>query len=238
MSSSLTSYTCLDVDSAPSVAGIYAWYGLVAPSPPDWEAKVEGGKDTGAQTFRDFLSRQTARFGLPPLRITGEGNFAVKWGGALHDQTAVALQRTLTGEGSHEAAAPAAEALDDTIDTPNLRAVLAGALAMATPVFASPLYIGVAENLHERLQTHKNNLYRVAASLRNRPDLREKLQETDKNFAVRAVTLGFTPDNLIVWTLRLDSFSETTLDQDALRTVAEAAEWLLNRWHRPVLGRR
>lgn len=53
------------------------------------------------------------------------------------------------------------------------------------------------------------------------------------------MTMGFSVDTLTAWTLSLTRLQpDTSIDVNTLRSVAETAEWLLNRWYRPMLGKR
>jgi hypothetical protein len=142
-----------------------------------------------------------------------------------------------TLEASDRAAAPK---LQTALNTPAMRKALFESLELSAPIFAAPLYIGVAENLRDRLATHAHNLLvhssrsaRSSNYFRNVSD--SKILST---FAFRAARQGFSDDNLEVWVLDIAEVADEAKNGQQLRVVAEACEWLLNRWHRPQLGRR
>jgi len=235
-------YTCMTVDEAPAGVGLYAWYASLAAGPKDWEAELEQGVDVGAQRLRALLGRHTARYAAPPLELSARGTFSTVWSGSLSDETAVPIARTLQrapAESASDYDATRAPCLQESLDSPALRQKLVTALEAALPVLSAPLYIGVATCLRERLSTHVHQFQEFSARASKDPSVRESLRRARKSsFATRAVAMGYTPAQLVVWTLSLDEIIEEDAPPEKLRLVAEAAEWLLNRWHRPFLGRR
>ena len=111
-------------------------------------------------------------------------------------------------------------------------------IGSSTPFAAAPIYVGVAKNLNDRLRQHTEQLFKLAELIRKNPENKRKLLESDKStFASRALATGFNEDTVVVWTLNLDSLFQG-VEREDLRAVAESAEWLLNRWHKPLLGKR
>jgi len=49
--------------------------------------------------------------------------------------------------------------------------------------------------------------------------------------------LGFSPDDLYCFTLSIDTAAMDGLDPNSLPVLLDTADWLLNRWTTPVLGR-
>ena len=106
----------------------------------------------------------------------------------------------------------------------------------AFPTFLSPLYIGMTidQTLQQRLLVHKNRFVRYWEQSQRDPTFVDRF-ENPKNFAERAVKVGLTPRDIHFFTLHIEGDSElTNSDQDDL---IRSAEWLLNRWSSPLLGR-
>jgi hypothetical protein len=236
-------FSCLDVDEAPDSPGLYAWYGTLKAGPQDWEMKLANGNDLGHKACRSLLQKHTTRHASPPLAMEGRGAFTTIWKGDLRDTTAETLANILAQDGAttEDAASgdPYPGQFQEVLASERTREILLKILQIATPILAAPVYIGVATSLRTRLKTHTDLLFKLSKHVDKNPDARHELQKlTNTKFASRAVSMGFTPDSLTAWTLNLTSVYPQKADQDALRMVAESAEWLLNRWYRPMLGRR
>lgn len=232
------------VSQAPRATGLYAWYAGLNAGLKDWELEVIDGVDVGTERLRSLLKRHTDRYCVQELETTALGAFSQTWVGQLQDQTANTLRNVLAEpngvqeqESYDQKRAPK---LQSTLESRNARRLMVRALEIAMPVLSSPIYVGVADCLQTRLAQHVREVNKLASTVNNDPSTRQRLREVKKtNFAVRAIAAGFSPDNLQVWTCNLDLLVEElgSKSQDA-RTVAEAVEWVLNRWHRPYLGRR
>lgn len=240
----LDMFTCLEVDEAPDKPGLYAWYGLLKVGPQDWEVSLVDGEDAGQRACRTLLQRHTARYTRLPLNLEAQGTFGSSWKGKLHDLTAEKLRGILAGDqpkdiGDNNENKAYQTAIENVLSSSMLRKVMLEVLQVATPILTAPVYIGVASSLRTRLRQHTEQLFRFSEAVARSPDARETLINASKStFASRALSMGFTPDTLTVWTLNLAPMYPDKEDQEALRTVAEACEWLLNRWHRPILGKR
>ncbi len=232
-----------ELDQAPDSPGLYAWYGALRSGRGTWGVHIEQGADQGEARSRRALHLHTEHFASAPLAVSVESAFSSSWSGELQDGTFASLRATLenieegTLEESDRATAPK---LQTTLHTPTMRRTLFDVLERSAPIFAAPLYIGVAESLRRRLATHAHNLHvhtrrsaKTSNYFNNVTD-----PKTQGTFAFRAARQGFSPDNLEVWVLDLAAVAEEGKDVHQLREVAEACEWLLNRWHRPQLGRR
>lgn len=238
-------FTPLTIDEAPESAGLYAWYGTLDFGPKDWELDLVEGVDHGLGACRTLLQGHTTRFVGPPLRMAATGTFATEWRGDLRDVTSERLSEELGADSrSDRTDAPSDERvkfakLHDILESPAQRSLLLGTLQAAVPVLSAPLYIGVAESLRVRLRQHVDQLFKLSDAVKRNPKARTKLINREKStFASRAISLGFTQDTIEVWALGLESLNPKHASPEQLRTIAEAAEWLLNRWHRPLLGKR
>lgn len=244
-----------ELAGAPTGPGLYAWYGVIRSGCPDWRLEIRDGVDEGERNSRRLLRDHTARHVGPTLSISAEGGFSTQWSGELTDCSNRELQEILSpadpagleqvGAQDGELQRPAPK-LQATLSNEAMRRLLFHALECATPVLSAPLYIGVAVDLRVRLEQHMKMLYKLQDAIRADPSRLAKISSNprvQREFAVRAITRGFHASTVEVWAVdfsqlqaSLTNGSELTTSQ--LRTIAEACEWLLNRWHRPPLGRR
>lgn len=241
----IRSYRCQDVDEAPEDVGLYAWYARLDAGPPDWNLDLQNGLDAGVPRFRSLLKRHSERFVPAPIALTGRSPFSATWSGSLESDVAD-LFNALEGH-APDGGDPCdpdttyrkrrAERLMETTASPELREALVQTLAAATPFLTSPIYIGVTKHLRTRLGRHRAQLLEEAAALRKDPGRREALLKSS-DFGARAAAAGFSASELVVWTVNLTQTLAGVTDRERQRVVAEAGEWLLNRWHRPLLGRR
>jgi hypothetical protein len=232
-----------ELEQAPESPGLYAWYGVLRSGRGTWGVNIEHGADQGESHSRRALNRHTEHFANAALDVTVESAFSASWSGALEDGTLASQRAVIQNAEKHnlgESDRAAAPKLQTTLHTPIMRKTLFDVLERSAPIFSAPLYIGVAENLRSRLKTHAHNLN--VHSRRSATTSNYFKNVTDAKtlgtFAFRAARQGFSPDNLEVWVLDVAAVAEEGRDVHQLREVAEACEWLLNRWHRPQLGRR
>ncbi len=239
-------FSCLNVDDAPEEPGLYAWYGLLNAGECDWKMLLVEGEDRGNDASRNLLQRHTARSSSPPLKLQARGTFSAHWTGELRDASSERLTAVLWGKHMNIQQDLGAsdddkyhQKLQEVLLSEKLREKLFFILQVATPILSAPIYIGVATNLRIRLKQHTDALFKLAHASPNElsAEDRKRLIE-DGRFAARAIGMGFSPDNLSVWTLGLDAVYSGGENTEVLRKVAETAEWLLNRWHKPLLGRR
>jgi hypothetical protein len=105
-------------------------------------------------------------------------------------------------------------------------------------VFSSPVYIGVAENLRDRLKTHRRDFANATEYLQGNPDDSLKMKSRGKSFGYRAAARGIAMENLVAWVMDLGELVDPDTSVDTLREIAESAEWILHRLYSPILGRR
>ena len=114
--------------------------------------------------------------------------------------------------------------IDRIVEQPDMLYNLKFVLDQSTPLFSSPIYIGMSDNLKTRILHHKKGI----------KDLREKtgtstihtyLREP-KSFASQVVSRKMSPQNLIVYCSYSDEERREYLD----------AENILNRINLPILG--
>ena len=217
------------LDQAPANAiGLYAWYARPVLGRGDWANDGSGGDaDKAVEQFLAALQNHSNRMTPPDVNLKGQSPFGQTWAGSISIDS---LDSPMTYK-SHLAEETGREAV-------------ARVLTDAPPTFAAPVYIGVTDNLRRRLMQHMTALQLVYGARSREPsvmtqsyDFGELGSEIDNVFAIRAIDAGFAPDHMIVWVL---DFSELTqrMGREATYKVAKAAELTLNRWYRPLLGRR
>jgi len=234
--------SCQDIDQAPESVGLYAWYAVLNVGPKDWQIELDGDKDLGIDRMCRLLLRQTHRVSPPPLEVDATATFS-RWKGCLDDASERALinalQLTPIGQADQDYDKKRSGALQDTVESPAGRHALVRVLERSSPFLSAPLYVGVAEDLRARLAKHAQDLYKFSDVVSRDPDARDRLLAATKtNFALRAVAKGFSVDDLEVWALDLRVLLGPDISTPDLRRFAEAAEWLINRWSRPSLGKK
>jgi hypothetical protein len=233
-------FTVETVGMAPDSPGIYAWYSSPTIGKADWAMIFEDGVDVGSSRLGQSISRHTERHNLLPLQVDAVAGFSATFKGIIEDYSYF-----IKGDGGQDSAIGNSK-LQDVLSNPTWRGTLVQALMLSSVFFASPIYIGVAKSLQTRLGQHSRKLLKLTEGVKNDQTKRENLLKksgeatVDNAFATRAVGKGFSPENLIAVTMRFDMLklegASASLSEEDMRSIAEAAEWLLNRWHRPVLG--
>lgn len=222
----------LDLDRAPESAGIYAWYAQLGLADEDWKPHEKDGFDLAVGYLSSAIASYARIHEPSPVNVTGKGTYQLPWAGTLRRSSIADVppdhQDTAVGAYLGELAAH-----------PNVRRLLISLLRAATPVFASPLYIGVATNLRTRLGEHMAAYENARAALRQDPTLAARMQFEGESFGFRLAATGLQLDYLQCWVLPASLGSSDDDDTTpSARDVAKTAEWILQRIFLPVLGRR
>lgn len=226
----------LDLDLAPDGPGIYAWYAQLALSENDWRPRRHGDLDMAAADLTKAVG-DYARIHRPePLNLRGEGSYGLNWSGTLW-QDAIS-EPTVNGSVSR-----VETQLGELASQPIGRRLLIDLLRTATPIFASPLYVGVATSLRVRLAEHRADYEAARSAIRNDPSASEELRFRGQSFGARLAGVGVQLEHLECWVLPAADITEfgkngkngaTSINT---RLVAQMAEWVLQRIFQPVLGR-
>ncbi|HET9873185.1 MAG TPA: hypothetical protein VFP89_11415 [Propionibacteriaceae bacterium] len=226
--------SALDVDLAPAAPGIYAWYGQLGLGPHDWRPQPKDGSDLAV----GYLTKAMADFARvhqpSPIRLKGDGTYGLGWTGTLRRASIADTGGTDDEPTIHARLAP-------LIGSPDVRQLLVMLLREATPVFASPLYIGVATNLRSRLAEHLKSYEDARQLIRRDPVAAKRLQFDGGDFGARLAGTGLQLEHIICWVIQADLEPDAeggSMPSASAREVAEAAEWILQRTFLPVLGRR
>jgi hypothetical protein len=195
---------------------------------------VRGSRDHGIDNFLRLLANHTRRFSQIKLRVSAQSSFDTEWEGILEDTAIESLAQMLHGLST---TVEEESTFHATIHDPKLRELFAMVLNIASPIIAAPVYIGRAKCLRSRLKDHGDRISLLHRRCADDPSYRDRLPEKDV-FADRAVKTGFTDSSLEVHTWDLIEFRDAGFTDEQLTAIAISLELLLNRWHRPLLGRK
>ncbi len=220
-----------EVSDAPVLPGLYSWYAGLG----------LGELDIADETqTRSALSKQTSKYKPSSLISEIKGNFGALWKGELLDKSMDKLSFALSNEYLEYEEQTQENRLNRTLSELSTRKALISNLENCVPVFMSPLYIGISENLRRRLSEHVRifrAIYDQKKSGRNDQNYEEEsLDDFGNNFAFRAVQRGFKEDNLKVFVLPFEGLEDMT--QQQIRDIISSVEFLVNRWSKPSLGER
>jgi hypothetical protein len=200
------------IGSVSEQPGVYAWYYNPRFATFDRKALEEALEtDPQPSTVEAFIERHLFRyFKESPYEATIRGQLKATYVGEL------AETRLMSPDLARRLAEDAAR-----------RAVLWDALELMAPLFAAPLYIGMARNLRTRLRQHKSLIEGGLEKLHVSPQGNERITR-DAGFATEVLRRRIPTERLSVFIL--------TLPREAKETAADV-ENLLNRINYPVLGR-
>ncbi|MFI9366632.1 hypothetical protein ACIG5E_37120 [Kitasatospora sp. NPDC053057] len=233
---SLISFSMRDVDQAPESPGLYAWYVSFRAGPHDWKIKPGPNGDQAIEGFLNLLRKYAGYYEPLPIGLAGRGAYGAKWQGSLElDHPLREPQEG--GRVNEDEAAKRLDILMDSLDTEDRRRIMATILHRSAPVFSAPLYIGVAENLRQRLSQHRRDYTKSYDWLRDHPEDAEEVKARGKSFGARAAARNIAMEHLEVWVIDLADEENDEVTKKHLRNTAESAEWLLHRLYSPILGR-
>jgi hypothetical protein len=223
-----------NADEAPDRPGLYVWYGRLSVGPADWDESLAGDNAVAQHQILKALRDHSIKYRQQSLKLDAVANFSTRWSGGLDpilpenwDNETVG---TWTPESAHEIATATA--------SNSLRCDLLSLIGNVFPIFSSPLYIGIAieQSLRSRIKQHRAQLRRHWENTSRDPDYPSRINQP-ANFADRAIKVGFSPSDLYFYTLHIEDGYRDKIEgrhDDLLR----AAEWLLNRWANPILGKK
>ncbi|WP_380277440.1 GIY-YIG nuclease family protein [Kitasatospora purpeofusca] len=226
----------LDVDQAPESPGLYAWYVNFSAGPHDWKMQPSPDGDQAIEGFLRLLRKYAGYYEPLPIALRGSGSYGATWEGELELDTPMREPGAATS-GVDVEEDKRLEILMGSLDNEERRRVMATIMEMASPVFSSPLYIGVATNLRDRLRTHRRNFTKTYEWLREHPEDTETVRAKAKSFGARAAARNIAMANLEAWIIDIGETGSDDLTTKHLRDTAESAEWLLHRMYAPILGR-
>jgi hypothetical protein len=215
MTGSIKKHLWADIVNAPALPGVYAWYYSPEITDYDLEQTISRLKEcrdadrSGAEALvRETLDNRVFRhFREDPYQAVIEGPLKPAYTGTL--------EHTFRVSGG---------LVQRIVDDPDRLRTIRNVLDMSAPMFASPLYMGMATELRTRLATHKSLIERYRRLHRQEV---EPARNTDAGFAWQIAKRKIPPDRLIVFTCTTPADDKTAVD----------IENILNRIYYPILGR-
>lgn len=212
----MATYSWHEIGDVPAQPGVYAWYYTPEITSFDLEhvmAEVESLKTcdslvSAKNAVRTFLDDSVFRyFREQPYSAQLRGPLKPRYEGRIeHVPT---LSESL---------------LDRIVEEPARLATIREVLETSAPLFASPIYIGMAEKLRFRLKRHKTLIEKYGEL----PDLGSSEEDQrDQSFAREIRTRNIPPSRLFVVARVISGPSGSYVD----------IENILNRIHYPLLGR-
>ncbi len=213
-------YSLRDLDSAPLESGVYAWYFRYTLTKRDIEKIINelsnmpsGATPERCERMEGFLSSILFTvFQEEPYNVRLEGPLKPKYQGIIDhvpSMTADLIQRLA--------------------ECPQRLWAIKDVLEAAVPEFASPIYIGMAKSLRNRLLQHRRLIdhYKDAtvAGVIGTPQSEE--EQADHSFARDVVRRRFSPNRLVVSVRTMTSDSDARVD----------IENILKRINFPLCGR-
>lgn len=208
-------YRLKDLDRCqPGRAGIYAWYWLPGFSNRDLQEQSQS-PDHGAKYFYQNVI-------LPMER----SEYQVQLGGQLLP--------SYKGRIQHLGIPP--ERVDEFFrEFPSALAYLSSVFPSLVPCFTSPIYVGVASDLSNRLKQHRDMLYGFTDG---------GSATSARSFARQVRRVGIDPDDLMVFCNSMEgprsvlSLEERTRLQSSPGEKSDClfVEYILNRWAFPIYG--
>ncbi|MFD6377627.1 GIY-YIG nuclease family protein [Streptomyces albidoflavus] len=233
-------YRMLEVEQAPESPGLYAWYVSFNSSAQDWKTRPEGGIDAATEGYLNLLRQYAGYFEPLPITLRGSASYGGAWSGLLeldHGLSGTSEPSQSNDEAHASAQEKDREALSETISSQDGRRVLSLLLEQATPMFSSPLYIGVAENIRQRLEQHRKKYSQGIEWISSHPSRVDELHSRASNFGLRAAARGIAMEHLEAWVIDLGDVADDGVPAKKLRETSRSAEWLLHRLFTPILGR-
>ena len=220
-------------DEAPERPGLYAWYGRLSVGSADWDERETKSNDISQKQLLRALRAHSVKHRQQPLQLEATANFSTRWSGGLESAFPAGWidvpEDFSTGAVDHSVV----RATSSNQGREDFLALLTNSM----PVFSSPLYIGLAidQTLRSRLKQHRNKLRRHWDSVSRDPDYLARVNS--ENFSDRAIKMGFSPRDLYFYTIHIESDANEGAEVSN-KELLSSAEWLLNRWANPILGRR
>jgi hypothetical protein len=213
MASEIQKYLWAELANVPEMPGVYAWYYSPEITDFDLEKTIEKVRSAtncaeAESVIRTMLdNRLFHHFREEAYTAVVSGQLKPSYTGALEHDTTVSnslVSRLAT-------------------DPDRLRSIR-DVLALSAPMFASPLYIGMATVLRARLARHKDLIERFRSTV---PRDGQATQNSDAGFAWQVAKRKIPPERLFVYTCSIPGADGTAVD----------IENILNRICYPILGR-
>lgn len=216
-------YCWTEISSIPQKSGVYAWYYL--PEITDFDLRKiideielhqqNGDSESSYNLVKYFLQNFLFRyFQEEPYQATLRGALKPKYEGFVEHKPELSE-----------------DLLMRIVEEPERLITVKKVLEKSAPDFASPIYIGMSENLGNRLKRHKSLIEKYSSQSSSQSNLQQSYnkesEDRDKSFAMRICARSIPPTRLFVMVNVLEDTGKRYVD----------IENILNRIHYPLLGR-
>ena len=213
MAGEIRKHLWADIGDAPPTPGIYAWY--YSPEITDFDleqtiglAAASEDQSAAERAVRELLDgRLYTHFKEEPYAASLSGPLKPTYAGSL-EHVPAASNSLITR----------------LAENPDRLRPIRDVLALSAPMFASPLYIGMATVLRTRLSRHKELIERFRSA---RPRSDQDDRSSDAGFAWQIAKRRIPPERLSVFTCSVEENGDIAVD----------VENILNRICYPILGR-
>lgn len=213
-------YTWTEIEDIPAKTGVYAWYCRHSLTEFDINKLIaeiaglpaESKADASTLVQRFLESHLFSVFVEDPYRVSATGPLKPTYKGELHHEQTIS-----------------ADLIFRLAEEPERLRSLKKVLEEAVPEFASPIYIGMSDNLSSRLRRHKKLIetYRAGDTLPTPGLTPTPTERADHSFARDVARRGFSLNRLAVSVRFIDAPGNVHVD----------AENILNRINYPLCGR-
>ncbi len=213
----MTIFKWVEISEAPRKPGVYAWYYVPEITNFDIDdaikeliKKKEKNDHVGARKMlSQFLDKFLFKyFAEDPYNVALRGPLKPKYEGTLKHIPSVSESL-----------------LDRIVEDPHRLRTMQKILKESAPNFASPIYIGMSENLHVRLLRHKNLIERFFSG--KLTENATEYKDRDQGFAWQIYCRNINPPDLFVTLKVIEDGQNNYID----------IENILNRIHFPIFGR-
>ncbi len=196
------------ISLAPPTPGIYAWY-------IDLELREADINDY--EQTRENLFQLSEHLEIPRLWVETRGNLTKCFRGFLIHKH-LAIDKELS------------EKVEQILLNSEQRKAFSLILKKCLPTLMAPIYIGVSDNLKQRLEQHRRVL--------SKGIIADKKDRELYSFAKEIGRRKISTNKLIVFIHVMPELTSLAGDKKKLKDIAEAAETILNRLFYPIIGRR
>lgn len=225
-----------DTVSAPDFPGLYIWYARFRVEEADWSSACAGSDELARLRLLRAVREHSLKFGRREMAVRAESNFSSTWNGTLHED--YSKRWKVNPSDCEDEPDGFSNRLEAALPSDGMRELFVSLLDCGFPLFCPPLYLGKAatQTLRTRLGQHSVHFLELWERYVADRQFIERL-ENPKDFAERAIKLGFSPDDLFCLTLAPTAKTTKELQVNEISALIDASEWLLNRWATPILGR-
>ena len=218
-------------EKAPQKIGLYVWYAHFHAEKADWNSSNAEGEMHAKNNFSKALINHSAKFNKQKMAVNILANFSTEWKGDLEESPNSRWGNILLNDCNYKQS----NLFWKSIQSDNAREAYIDLLKYSFPFFHAPLYMGIAirQFLVDRLNFHKNKFIKLYHS----KNVNLSNFKNGKDFSERAISFGFCPEDLFCYTISPTNYLEENISQNQIVNLIESAEWILNRWSTPILGR-